>query len=99
MATGKLVNQQAACLAPLLCLCCELANKSPHVSGRKGNLLQRGQQSGDVAPKAKVVTLRKWVHLHVGHMTLHLPVSFLPYLRSGLSLYVSTVTHCPKCLD
>lgn len=36
MATGKSINQQAPCLAPLLCLCCELINKPPRVSGSTG---------------------------------------------------------------
>lgn len=36
MATGKSINQQAPCLAPLLYPCCELINKPPHVSGSTG---------------------------------------------------------------
>lgn len=59
MAMGEPINQQAACLVPLLCLCGELVNNNPHVSGRKGSLLQGGQQCGGVTPKVVVVTMRK----------------------------------------
>lgn len=36
MAAGKSINQQAPCLAPLLCLCCELINKTPMLAEARG---------------------------------------------------------------
>lgn len=103
MAMGEPINHQTACLAPLLCLCCELVNTNPHVSGRKGNLLHGGQQCGGVTPEAVAVTLRKWGNTSVERMKifslfLSLLVSFWLELCLCAQSHIVAMAHKPQTL-